>query len=296
MNLKVTSFIVLAGFILCTSANASVVTSYFCFDPGGCNASTGALTTTGSAKPVSDGTIFNGTAGGAVSVYADQANLGATNDPFATGATSNPIYSSTTENGMFEVSDVPNNRGVGIAPYNPKEGSSGSYSNQDGLTDSVGGTKTDNFLLLDLTGVAQGSTVSLLLQAGVAGDTFDVYTAGGSNAPTSFNAPVANGGMTKMNTANNGAAINVTENGYSQPNGTSTGQGYQFTFTKSTAGTSNEWIAISADCHYLLLTEMKITTSTSAVPEPRFYGLLLAGMLGLAGIYARKRSVVEDNA
>ena len=154
MNLKLTASLVFAGLILCSSSRASVVTSFFCFDPGGCNATTGALTTTGTAKPVSDGTTFNGSAGGSVKVYADQANLGATNDPFATVSTSNPIYSSSTENGMFEVSDSPNNRGVGIAPYNPQQGSSGSYSNQDGLTDSVNGTKTDNFLLLDLTGVA----------------------------------------------------------------------------------------------------------------------------------------------
>jgi len=149
----------------------------------------------------------------------------------------------------------------------------------------VGGTKTDNFLLLDLSNIAQGSTVSLLLQAGVSGDTFDVY-AGGTSTPTSF------GGMTKLDSS----PINVTEGGTSQPNGISTGQGYQFSFTKTTAGTSNEWIAISADCHYLLLTEMKVTTSTSTVPEPRFYGLLMAGMIGLAGIYARKRRAVEDQA
>ena len=92
--------------------------------------------------------------------------------------------------------------------------------------------------------------------------------------------------MTKLDNS----SIAVTEGGTSQPNGVSSGQGYQFTFTKTTAG--NEWIAISADCHYLLLTEMKVTTST--VPEPRFYGLLMAGMLGLAGIYARKRRATAD--
>jgi len=284
---KVTNSIILAGFILCSSANASVVTSYFCFDPGGCNASTGALNTTGAAKPVTDGTLFTGTAGasyGTMNVYADQATGSGT---FATGATTNPTYSSSTENGMFEVSDSPNNRGVGIAPYNPAEGSSNSYSNQDGLTDAVPNkpTGTNNFLLLDLSNVAYGSTVSLLLQAGVSGDTFDVYTSSGANAPTSFN------GMSKID-----SSVPVTEGGTNTPNGISAGQPYQVSFTKLTAGTSNEWIAISADCHYLLLSEIKISTNISSVPEPRFYGVLMAGMLGLAGIYARKRRADAANA
>jgi len=219
-------------------------------------------------------------------VYADQTNLGVTGDPFL-ATTTNPVlnYSSSTENGMFQVSDKYNTRGVGIAPYNPAEGtSSGTYSNQDGLTDTVPNTtKTDNFLLLNLSNIAYGSTISVLLQAGVSGDTFDVYE-GGTSTPTKFS------GMTKVN----GSPVSVDEGGTSMPNGTSTGQGYQLSFTKTTNGTQNQWIAISADCHYLLLDEMKITTS--AVPEPRFYGILLAGMLGLAGVYARKRQAAGQNA
>lgn len=274
---------VFAGLVVSSAANASVVTSYFCFDPGGCN-SNGTPITNGTPVTVSNGTSFTGTAGvnyGSVVVSSDQANSSGT---FVTPVKYN---GTSTESGMFEVTDKDNDRGVGIAPYNPIEGtSSGTYSTQDGLTDTVyDASKNDNFLLLDLTNIAQGSTVSLLLQAGVSGDTFDVY-AGGTSTPTSF------GGMTQLNTS----PVAVTEGGTSTPNGTSAGQGYQFTFTKTTAGTSNEWIAISADCHYLLLTEIAVTTSTSTVPEPRFYGLLLAGMLGLAGIYARKRQVADDNA
>ncbi len=285
MTFKLTTSIAFAALMLCSSAHASVVTSYFCFGPGGCtyNSTLQAWTpvTNGTPTQVSNGVNFNGTSGGSVTVSADQANSSGT---FITPAKYN---GTATESGMFEVSDKYNNRGVGIAPYNPIEGtSSGTYSTQDGLTDTVYDASTNNnFLLLDLSNIAYGSTVSLLLQAGVSGDQFDVY-AGGTSTPTSFS------GMTKLDTS----PVNVDEGGTSMPNGTSTGQGYQFTFTKTTASTSNEWIAISADCHYLLLTEMKITTNTSTVPEPRFYGLLMAGMLGLAGIYARKRRGAEVNA
>jgi hypothetical protein len=279
MNVKVAASIAFAGFILCSGAHASVVTSYFCFGPDGCN-SNGTPITNGTPKQVTDGTAFNGTAGGTISVYGDQAN--------SAGTFGTPVlnYNSSTQNGLFEVSDKYNNHGVGIAPYNPAEGTSnGTFSSQDGLTDSVPNkpTGTNNFMLLDLTNVAYGSTVSLLLQAGVTGDTFDVYR-GSTSTPTAFS------GTTMLNSS----PISVDESGTSMPNGTSAGQGYQFSFTKTTAGIQNQWIAISADCHYLLLDEIKV--STSAVPEPRFYGLLMAGLLGIAGIYARKRRVAPEIA
>lgn len=265
MNWKVLTITVL-GVVGSSVAEATVVTSDFCFGP-----SNNCTTVTGSSAPsptqVSSGTSFTGSNGGTITVYADQAN--------SSGVFVTPV--TNTESGLFEVNDKYNSRGVGIAPYNPSEGtSSGTYSTQDGLTDSVSGASSnDNFILLDLgSNIAQGSTISFLLQAGVSGDTFDVYT-GTSTQPTSF------GGMTKANSS----PVQVTEGGTSQPNGTSSGQLPQFSITKTTAG--NEWVAISADCHYLLLDQ--VITSYSGVPEPRFYGLLMAGMLGLAGIYARKR-------
>lgn len=281
MKLKQTAFLILAGIIMCSGANASVVTSYFCFGPGGCNAN-GTPITNGTPTLVSNGTTFNGTSGGSIAAYADQANSAGT---FVTPAKYN---NTATESGMFEVSDKYNNRGVGIAPYNPIEGTSnGTFSTQDGLTDTVyrAPTGSDNFLLLNLSNIAYGSTISILLQAGVTGDSFDVYR-GGTTTPTSF------GGMTKLNSS----PIAVDEGGTSMPNGTSANQGYQFSFTKTTTGTQNQWIAIAADCHYLLLTEIKVTTGTSTVPEPRFYGLLLASMLGIAGVYARKRRNAELSA
>lgn len=264
MNWKILGFAVI-GVVASSVAQASVVTSDFCFGPGGCS-SNGTPITNGTATQVSNGTSFNGNAGGTITVYADQANSSGT---FVTPVTN-------TESGLFEVSDAVNNRGVGIAPYNPSEGSSGAYSNQDGLTDSVSGASSNNnFILLDLgSNIAQGSTISFLLQAGVSGDTFTVYTGTGTQ-PTSF------AGMTKADSS----PIAVTENGNNQPSTP------QYSITKTIAG--NEWVAISADCHYLLLDQ--IVTSYNSVPEPRFYGLLMAGMLGLAGIYARKRQALAEN-
>jgi hypothetical protein len=54
-------------------------------------------------------------------------------------------------------------------------------------------------------------------------------------------------------------------------------------------GGSNSFIAIEATSHNVLLNSLTAT----ATPEPRFYGLLLASLLGLAGIVYRKRHVTE---
>ena len=262
----------LAGFILCSTAHATVVTSTFCFGPGG-NCST---SSTVNPTQVTNGTSFTGSAGGTITAYAYQAHNGVFGTPYSYNGTS-------TESGMFEVNDKYFHNGIGIAPYNPTEGtSSGTFSAQDGLTDVVNHAPTgsNNFLLLQLgSNIAQGSTISFLLQAGVTGDTFDVYR-GGSTTPTSFS------GMTKMTSA----PVAVDEGGTSQPNGTSATQPFQFSITKNLSGV--QWVAISADCHYLLLDQVK--TSYGSVPEPRFYGLLMAGMLGLATVYARKRQAAAQ--
>src|ERR1700680_3330927 len=94
--------------------------------------------------------------------------------------------------------------------------------------------------------------------------------------------------MTKMNGS---TPIHIDEGGTSMPNGTSPTQPFQFSITKNLSGV--QWVAIAADCHYLLLDEVK--TTYGSVPEPRFYGLLMAGMLGLAGVYARKRQAVAQS-
>ena len=60
----------LAGFILCSTAHATVVTSTFGFGPGG-NCST---SSTVNPTQVTNGTSFTGSAGGTITAYAYQAN------------------------------------------------------------------------------------------------------------------------------------------------------------------------------------------------------------------------------
>jgi hypothetical protein len=52
-----------------------------------------------------------------------------------------------------------------------------------------------------------------------------------------------------------------------------------------TGGGTNSFIAIEATSHNVLINSLTAT----ATPEPRFYGLLLAGLLGVAGTIYRKR-------
>jgi hypothetical protein len=158
------------------------------------------------------------------------------------------------------------NSGNGIAPYNPSEGSSGSMSNQDGITDSVpensAGGSYSNILEVYLnSSIANGSTLSFLLQEGVSasGDTVSVFTANAS-------------------TPQNPSGMNVFNNSVASPIGgiTTTGTTSQFTITKTS---TNEFVAIEADCHYLLLTS--ITATPGTVPEPSFYGFFALAMVGL---------------
>jgi hypothetical protein len=54
-----------------------------------------------------------------------------------------------------------------------------------------------------------------------------------------------------------------------------------------------EYIAIAADCDYLLLNSVTQTTAGhQSTPEPRFYGLLLVSLLAIPAI--RRRFVPEQ--
>jgi hypothetical protein len=264
----------LGGLALAPTAHATVVTQTWLFGgtPGQV-ANGAAFCPTGTANCAATGAQT-------ITVYADQSLNGAIVTPYKYN---NKTY---TESGLFQVNDSVNNHGVGIAPYNPTEGTSGAFSAQDGLTDTVKNapTGTGNFLLLNLSSnIAAGTTISFLLQAGVSGDTFDVWTQSGTTTPTKLG---GTGGMVKQDST----PIKVDETGSILSNGSSQPTKPQFSIMK---GAGVEWVAISADCHYLLLDS--ITGTTSAVPEPRFYGLLMAGMLGLAGVYARKRQAVAQS-
>ncbi len=259
-----------AGLSLASVANATVTYTF---------ASGNALFASGSSSATYSG------AAGTITVYADQVVN-------STGAFDTP--GNNSENGLFTV--TAGNNGNGIAPYNPNDypgfGSTTSTSNleeQKGIVDGVtGASSDDNILLLKLTGFAANSTLSLLLQAGPLTDSFTVYTADTTgSAPTKLTS--GTGGMTKYNTTpisvgGGAAAFGGTEPTTPQLTG----------LTISGLGpTTTGWIAIQADCQYLLLDS--IVVGTTATPEPRFYGILLAGLLGLAGI-AYKRRAAQVNA
>jgi hypothetical protein len=215
-----------------------------------------------------------------VGVYAEQTN--GANGTFVTLANAGYPTFQSTESGLFTVTDNPNFNGKGIAPYDPSEGSGGNFDNQDGIVDNVPGSSNNgNILLLKLSDISAGSTLSLLLQAGVTGDSFTIYTFEDSGA-----APTSLSQMTKYDSN----PINVDENGSSLPNNPQVTGLTIAGLTSSTTG----WIAIQADCHYLLLDTLTITPA--ATPEPRFYGLLLAGLLGLTGMVYQRRRAAQVNA
>jgi hypothetical protein len=262
-------FGVAAGLTLAPFANASVTWSFG-----------------GNAGLVSQGSTYSNSLG-SISVYSEQIN-NSTGDIVSTiyGAPNNPTLG-TGSDALFQVNDSVNNDGVGIAPYNPVEGSGGSMSSQTGITDAVTtanypytNSSYGNVLELELgSNIAEGTTLSFLLQAGIGASTdqVEVFYADASSAQN-----VNASSMTYDLTTPKGAI---------STDGTTS----QFTITKNTNGT--EFIAIEADCHYLLLdTITGSAPALPAVPEPRFYGLLLAGFLGLAGMVYQKRRAAQANA
>jgi hypothetical protein len=226
------------------------------------------------------GIYANGTSSsnslGTVSVYAEQVNSSGTLQSLPDSTLCAP----SSSNCLFQVNDSPNDDGIGIAPYNPTEnGLSSNFTTQDGISDNDT-TGIDNILEIELgSNIASGTTLSFLLQSGVVADNSDTvsvyYTTGNVTSPTSL------------------GSMSVFDNSKTTPIGgiSTNGSNPQFTITKDTSGT--EFVAIQADCHYLLLDSITGAppVTTSSVPEPKFYGLLLAGMLGLAGLYRRKSLV-----
>ena len=130
--------------------------------------------------------------------------------------------------------------------------------------------------------IPSGTTLSFLMQEGDVPDTFTVYTdavAAGTTTPPNL------ASMTKFDST----PISVgTEDG-----GATTPQ-FKIT-TDTTTGDPIEFIAIQADCTYLLLNSIT-SSGPSSVPEPRFYGLLLAGLLCAGGVVYQKRRAARANA
>jgi hypothetical protein len=205
---------------------------------------------------------------GTISVYA-----------FQTNGTQTTISSSTTTlNGLFQVDDTIQDHGAGIAPYNPTEGGKAGpkgtgdgFPNQDGITDDLGGVNNlNNFLELQLgSNIPAGTTLTFLMQYGDAespSSKIDVFYGDGT---------VGSGILPKNllhHLAGNPFTITGDDNTVGQ-------------FSITTDG-KNEVVALVADCHYLLLDNIK---GYASVPEPRFYGILLAGLLGLMGIFVQRR-------
>lgn len=236
---------------------------------------------------VANGTTYS-SALGTITVYGEQVN-NATNNLMTTPATE---YGTSTLSGLFSTNTtVVGQFGSGIAPFDPAEGGtpSNGYPSQLGINDDVAhtypyGGSYGNILELQLgSNIALGTTLSFLLQ----GPTNDPIT----GELTSVNV------YNELSTSHSGSAINPSAmhldgNFGSGSISTTAGPTGQFSITKDTSGT--EWIAIEADCHYLLLDT--IQGSTPGVPEPRFYGMLLAGLLGLAGMVYQRRRAAQANA
>ena len=185
-------------------------------------------------------------------------------------------------NGLFEVGKGQNgNLASGIGPYVPIQGGS-PFTGQQGIQDTTySGTTYDAMLYIEVnqSSVPSGTTLSFLMQEGDVADTFSVYTSVGSSAT-----PPNLSSMTELGGSGHEIGVGPMNGGATTP---------QFSIkTTTTSANPIEFIAIKADCTYLLLNS--ITASTPSVPEPRFYGLLLASLFGVAGlIYQRRRSASQ---
>lgn len=192
-------------------------------------------------------------------------------------STGNPVY------GLFEVGKGQNgNLASGIAPFisGNVNGEGGSpYTSQQGIQEgSFSGTTYDAMLYIEVnqSSIPSGSTLSFLMQEGDVADTFSVFTSvGSSSTPPNLGSMTPDGGVMNVGPMNGGATTP------------------QFSIKTNTSALNPiEFIAIKADCTYLLLNS--ISVSTPSVPEPRFYGFLLAGLIGLAGVvYQRRRSASQ---
>jgi hypothetical protein len=200
---------------------------------------------------------------------------------------SNPV------NGLFEVQKGQNgNLASGIGPFDTNQGGS-PFTGQLGVADynSSGqdytgtGTRYDNMLYIEISqtgagAIAAGSTLKFLMQEGDQADSFNVYTgtfAAGTTTPPN---------LSSMTQVVSDMSVGALNGGATTP---------QFSIvTSTTSANPIEFIAIQADCKYLLLNS--ISASAPSVPEPRFYGLLLAGLLGLIGMRYQKRRAAQATA
>jgi len=191
--------------------------------------------------------------------------------------------------GLFEVTNTGtcpptcpttgNNTATGIAPYITVTGG-GTVGNlnftvQPGIAsshaaDSQSAAPTDQVLLLNLGNIGANSTISFIMETGVSapGNTgINVYSGVSSTMPTGMGASQGTDPLAAISTLT-GVSVNGSGGGEASTS---------FNFKTATAG--DQWIAIQADCHYLVLNS--ITFTPSGVPEPSFYGFIALAMVGL---------------
>ena len=158
----------------------------------------------------------------------------------------------------------------------------GNFQSQDGIADNVPGSSNNgNILLLKLSDISAGSTLSLLLQAGVTGDSFTIYTFEDSGAaPTSLTKYVQT-----INVDEN--VLTIAARAPSPSDGADNRRSHHY---QAQAPGGSPFRPIATTCCSIP------DVTPAAAPEPRFYGLLLAGLLGLAGMVYQKRRAAQANA
>jgi hypothetical protein len=191
-------------------------------------------------------------------------------------------------NGLFEVGQGQNgNLASGLGPFVASQGGS-PYTGQLGIQDTdptFFNPHTDDTMLyieVNQATIPSGTTLSFVMQEGDVADNFNVFTSAPGTSTTVPNL----GSMTEV----------VTDKSVGALNGGVSLSSPQFSIvTDTTTANPIEFIAIEADCQYLLLNQIT-AKGPSGVPEPRFYGLMLAGFLGLAGMLYQKRRAAQANA
>jgi hypothetical protein len=194
----------------------------------------------------------------------------------------------TNVNGLFEVGKGQNgNLASGIGPYVASQGGN-NFTGEQGIQD-VDPTRYnpnlyDTMLYIEVNQatIPSGTTLSFVMQEGDVADNFNVYTStpGSSTTVPNLTSMTEKYSNVSVGTMNGGVSLNSP----------------QFSITTTTTSANPiEFIAIEADCTYLLLNQIT-AKGPSGVPEPRFYGLMLAGFLGLAGMLYQKRRAAQANA
>jgi len=270
MKRRVLTLVGVLATSLWSVANATSVTYSF---SGSTNSnSSGGTTESGNAGGMVFTTSPQSFGSPAITIYGETAPNGLTGGADDGGPST---FGGTT--GLFEVNNNGTNTATGIGPYfsNQASGRSGSLD----LTGENGITETD-VLLVNLSGVTAGSTVSFVMATGVnAADNTGINVWDGVQSVTPTGMGAGQGANPLANEAITGGNVNG-------PGGGSATQTFNISGTVGTGAGQYDWIAIQADCHYLLLQSLTVYSPTG-VPEPSFYGFFALAMVGLV-IGARK--------